>query len=389
MQPRHALLLTTLLVTTHAVAQDRPGDAEFCRRYAATSAAVAEAAIAINPACLDPGRGVHADRPSHARWCARTPAQEVEGAATHIQRLASRCTKGALAEPSDYGGFHIAGGNERFEKPYAIVRQWEVRAASSGGTFMYCVAVLRKDDRNVRIGHDADFQENGQWQLAVPVTSRKEWEGTLEVDGSRRNAQGTSLSGWTIAWLHGEDVDRLRNGSNAIVGVGRSDYDFSLQGAAAAMLKVQECRARKGAGSAVAAAPMPSNLLGTGAQRSLNCPERVRTSAATLTDPAQLPGFSQVIGGATSSQAFLQDVVLRTGSPDATTSAKGKAQGRQRITWTFDGADEVFVSCIYEGGISLTRPVGRPKSCVASILNSRDPGGEGGWGLTHASLRCS
>ena len=240
------LMLVGLLSAGPVLAQMPSGDAEFCQRYAAGAATVAQDAIGLNPACLEPGKGVHADRRSHAQWCARTPLQEVEGAATHIRRLASRCTKGALAEPNDYGLFDVAGRNERFEKPYGVARQWEVRAASSANTFMYCVAVLKRGDRHVRLGFDTNPFGEGQWQLAVPVPSNKDWEGALEVDGRSRSINGNAVPGWSIAWLGAMEVDDMRDGRDAILGVGKMDYDFSLEGVAAAMLKVEECRSRKG-----------------------------------------------------------------------------------------------------------------------------------------------
>lgn len=259
-------LCVGLLVAGAASAQAQPGDADFCRRYAAAAGGAAEDAIAVNPSCLDPGKGVHPNRQAHAEWCARTPSEKVEGAATHIVRLASRCTQGALAAPTDYGGFDVAGANQTFEKPYGTARDWQVLSASSGSTFLYCVAVSKRDGREVRIGLDSTvLGAAGQWQVAVPVQSRKDWAGTFEVDGKGlgngggSQIGGTALPGWTIAWLSAGEVDGMRKGRMAVLGAGKQDYDFSLEGAAAALLKVEECSARKGLGASAMAMPAPAH----------------------------------------------------------------------------------------------------------------------------------
>jgi len=253
MHLRNLILIACLLSAYQAAAQT--GDAEFCRRYAAAAARAAQDAIALNPACLDPSKGVHPVQKAHNEWCMRTPSQDVEGAATHIQRLASRCTKGALAAPTEYGGFDVAGDNERFEKPYGVAREWDVRAATSGSTFMYCVAVSKREGRDVRVGIDTTVMDQagaGQWQVAVPFTSEKVWDGNFKVDGKGTgNGGGSQISGasvqsWSIAWLTAGDVDAMRKGKRAMLSVGKQTYDFSVEGAAAALLKVEECRARKG-----------------------------------------------------------------------------------------------------------------------------------------------
>lgn len=120
-----------------------------------------------------------------------------------------------------------------------------------------------------------------------------------------------------------------------------------------------------------------------------SCPERVRTLAATPADPARLAGFTPVVGGETSSQAFLQDIALRTGSAEAGAPASGKAEGKTKITWTFDGTAEVFAACLYEGGVGLTRALGRPKTCTAALQRSRDARSPEGWGMEKASFRCN
>lgn len=249
---RFALIVALLSSPAAAEPKEPAGDAQFCRAYAASAATAAEDAIRRNPSCQDFSKGVHGVVAMHVDWCSRTPRSEVEGASIHIRRLASRCTDGDLAMPTDYGGYDIMG-NARFEsKIYGEARQWTVYAAFSGRTFMYCSAVNR-EERGVRIGVDkAEPASGGQWQLAVPVKSRKDWQGTLEVDGKGsgngggNQASGTVKGDWTIVWLTMGDVDVLRQGSEAVVGVGKSDFAFRLDGAAAAIKKIEECLARSG-----------------------------------------------------------------------------------------------------------------------------------------------
>jgi hypothetical protein len=245
------LTLVALLVSTAAFAQGSPGDDTFCRQYADTVATAAEDAIRTNPACLDPGRGVHGDRDMHRQWCARTPQDRVESASVHVRRLAARCGT-LLVAPQDYGGYAIIGDGQ-MEQPYGRARQWQVSAAFSGRLFMYCVAETRIGDSTVRIGVDRSMPGDGtQWQLAVPVRSNPDWQGRLEIDGSEpagragADVSGTAVFDWTIAWLNMGQVDALRNGQQAVLGVGRADYDFSLAGIAAAITKVEECRQRLG-----------------------------------------------------------------------------------------------------------------------------------------------
>lgn len=229
------------------------GEAAFCQQYATAVSAVAKDAIAINASCQDFSKGVHAVAKAHVDWCLKTDRTAVEGAATNIRRLASRCTNGAIASPAEYGGYNIVG-NDRFERPYAAAGKWDVRAALSGQTFMYCVAVSNVDGRKVRLG--VDLVQPGatqQWQLAVPMKGPKEWQGSFQVDGKGfGNGGGNQMSGvgengWSIAWLGAAEVDGLKKGGReGLVGVGTLDYDFSLEGVAAAIRKVEECRAKKG-----------------------------------------------------------------------------------------------------------------------------------------------
>lgn len=240
-------------VVAPMVAQAEPGDAAFCQQYAAAASTAAKDAIALNPACQDFSKGVHAVVKMHVDWCLRTDRTEVEGASTHIRRLASRCTQGALAAPTDYGGYNIVG-NDKFERPYGEAGPWQVRAAMSGQTFMYCVAVSNAGGRRVRIG--VDLVQPGaseQWQVAVPMRGPKDWQGSFQVDGrglgdrGSNQASGVGVGGWSIAWLGAPEVDGLRKGGReGLVGVETQDYEFSLQDVAAAIRMVEECRTRRG-----------------------------------------------------------------------------------------------------------------------------------------------
>lgn len=265
-----------------ALAQQPPGDAAFCNEYADTAATAAGDAIALNPNCIDYNSGVHDNRKMHYDWCLRNPRDSAEGAALHIRQLASRCTRGVIAMPNDYGGYDIAG-NRSFERPYASVRQWDVKVAVTGRTFMYCVAETGGPDHPVRIGFDRVMPGgSGQWQLAVPVQAGKDWQGQLEVDGAAPAAgagamvSGTATDGWAIAWLNMGQVDALRNGSTAVLGVGRGDYDFSLKGIAAAITKIDECRDRRGAGATAAPA----------AQKTGQAPAAAPAAQTAAADPA-------------------------------------------------------------------------------------------------------
>lgn len=285
LRPR-AVTIAALLTSGAAFAQGQPGDASFCRQYAETVATAVEDATKHDPACLDPRSGVHSDRRSHLDWCLRTPSDEVEGASTHIRRLASRCTHDFLPAPAEYGGYAIIGAGQ-FEQPYGQTRGWAVKAAFSGRLFMYCVASNNAGNRSVSIGVDQAMPgDHSQWQLAVPLPSRKDWQGRLEIDGREpANRAGADVSGsvfadYTIAWLNMGQLEALRQGDRAVLSVGKQDFDFSLAGVAAAITKVEECRARRGAVAPAAARSGPS---GQPSQPASPAPD-----AAAASEPAEL-----------------------------------------------------------------------------------------------------
>lgn len=166
-----------------------------------------------------------------------------------------------FAQQNTYGGYDIVSfpPSEAF---YAAARGWNVFHASGPSGFAYCFAEsVRSDGAALRLGWDGL-----QWQLAVPVTSYPEWQGTLQIDGmgSGRgygsggdDASGTAVGGWTIVWLGLAELDGLQKGQGAVVGIGRGDFDFSLSGSTAAILKVEECVSRQGFAPASApAAPL-------------------------------------------------------------------------------------------------------------------------------------
>jgi hypothetical protein len=68
-----------------------PGDASFCKNYAASTKRFVDGVLARQPKCLDFSRGVHGDYQMHFSWCQRTARSEVEGAARHIRDLGRQC----------------------------------------------------------------------------------------------------------------------------------------------------------------------------------------------------------------------------------------------------------------------------------------------------------
>ncbi len=163
----------------------------------------------------------------------------------------------ASAQQNSYGGYDIVAAPQR-EYFYGDMRGWGVFAANMNGRFAYCFAErLRSDGSAVRVGFDG-----GQWQIAVPIPSRPDWEGTLRIDGEgsgqgyRKGGEyisGTANGSWTIAWLGMAELEGVRKGGTALLSVGKFDYDFSLAGATAATLKVQECVDRSGQTASVPA----------------------------------------------------------------------------------------------------------------------------------------
>jgi len=163
-----------------------------------------------------------------------------------------------------------------------------------------------------------------------------------------------------------------------------------VDGASAAIAPARACSAQPFllaaalfVGLAGSLASQPARAQSSGR---IACPERLKTVSAQIADRSVIAGFTEVLGGDTTAQSWLQDVALYAAA-DETKALSGKADGRRRIVWTLDGATDVLVGCIYEGGITLTRAAGKPKSCTASILRSKDAKA-GGWGMERADFTC-
>lgn len=360
-----ALTIAALLASGAALAQGQPGDANFCRQYAVTVAIAAEDAIAMNAACRSPSTGVHGDRQMHVDWCLRTASDKVEGASVHIRRLASRCTNNALVTPTEYGGYDIVSGAQ-FERPYGNARQWEVKAAFSGRLFMYCVAENSAGGASVRLGVDQAMPGDGsQWQLAVPVRSQKDWQGRLEIDGREpagragADVSGSAAAGWSIAWLNMGHVDALRQGKQAVLGVGKQDFDFSLAGVAAAITKVEECKSRRGVVNAVAApAAQPVQM----AQQAPAQPGRgvpAGPGAALGLEPADLVEsiYRRAMTGAdafdrrTRAQ-YLSRQLVRLIVQDEQESARRQEPGKLEYSLLSGGQDELVIADLQVAEIS-------------------------------------
>jgi hypothetical protein len=161
----------------------------------------------------------------------------------------------AAASQNAYGGYDVAGPYQANESLYGSARGWDIFKAHDGNRHAYCAAVSGNSGNVARIGYDGL-----QWQIAVPIRSRPDWSGTLEVDGHVFGfASGTAVDGWTIVWIGLPELDALKTGSRAVVGAGKADYDFSLSGSAAALKKVEECQANGGVPPK--AAPPPAGAL--------------------------------------------------------------------------------------------------------------------------------
>ena len=143
---------------------------------------------------------------------------------------------------------------------------------------------------------------------------------------------------------------------------------------------------RRAATLMIAAAIMVTTSLASSADELVTCPERIETTDAKLAKPAQIVGFVPVIGGSTS-QAWLQDVALFGRIGGKLTPMPGVVKGQRRIEWRPDGQTDIWVSCVYEAGITLHRSVGQPNLCTAAFLRSTDQGGTS-WGMDRAGFKC-
>lgn len=147
----------------------------------------------------------------------------------------------ALAVPDNYEVADVAGMPGAREALYGKARDYQVFSGSVDGVFKYCVGERRFGDYPFRIGFDG-----GQWQVAVPYSTKPDYYGSYEVDGKGRGMSGTSKNNWTFWWLGMPELDQLRNGSTLIMNIGRGSADFPLNGSAATITKVEECVHRQG-----------------------------------------------------------------------------------------------------------------------------------------------
>lgn len=140
------------------------------------------------------------------------------------------------------GGFNIVGKGESKEYKYAITKGWKIYSALYKDQFAYCVGAFNfPGGGKVRLGYD-----NTQWQIALPVNNKKNWEGFLQIDKNVRHASGTAAGNWTIVWLATPDLDIIKKGFKAKLGYTRADYYFPLAGSAAVIRKVTQCVERAG-----------------------------------------------------------------------------------------------------------------------------------------------
>ncbi len=133
------------------------------------------------------------------------------------------------------------------ESNYASVRGWRVLSGAVNGRFVYCVAEHPDRSTPLRLGNSI----NGQWQLSIfqeLAAVRKDWSGSIEVDDDTRytNASGSASGKWTVAWLGLDELENIKRGRNMIFGVRKYDFEFSLAGTTAAVLKVEECLKNRG-----------------------------------------------------------------------------------------------------------------------------------------------
>ncbi|MDP2804048.1 MAG: hypothetical protein Q8O26_19430 [Phreatobacter sp.] len=123
------------------------------------------------------------------------------------------------------------------------------------------------------------------------------------------------------------------------------------------------------------------------AQQAVTCPLRMTTTAARVADPAAVAGFDRLIGHEGDSQSWLNGVAVYAGTVTAEGLIAGTPRGRRQLDWALDGQREVFVACLYEGGIVLSRGVGKARSCSAAFIRSTEPGAAH-WGLQSGQFNC-
>lgn len=188
--------------------------------------------------------------------------------------LALECARGGGlentgdTETNAYGGYDIGGTPEADESRYGSVRGWTVYSAAISDKFAYCAGEI--DDRGAawRLGWDGM-----QWQVAVAIDAKPDWNGILDVDGDSRPISGSAKGGWTLLWLGMPELERIRDGNVMIVDVGRESIDHRLIGTGAVITKIEECVRREGRGASKAPAPATPRRASTASSGAAACPD--------------------------------------------------------------------------------------------------------------------
>jgi VHL beta domain len=134
------------------------------------------------------------------------------------------------------------------DKLYGTVRGWEVRAAGENGVFLGC--------GTTRPGNNFDMllllSRDNIWELGFPTYYAAQGaQVVMDMDLDRYSDQITGVSDGTYARSSIDPVwvDSLAKGNTLWVRMEGAQYQLSLRGSAAAILKVQECVNRYNAAS--------------------------------------------------------------------------------------------------------------------------------------------
>ena len=136
----------------------------------------------------------------------------------------------------NYQTFNIAQGNEANDEFYDNTGEWAIIANKVSGNKGYCTAVAHPNDQAIRLGYDG-----GQWQLAIPVRSKPEWNGSIEIDGKTTGASGTSEGNWTYVWLHLSDYESIRQSKTFVVNIEKASFNYQFNGMANVGDIVERC----------------------------------------------------------------------------------------------------------------------------------------------------
>ena len=89
-----ATAITIAIAASPALAQNKPTNDRFCKKYATKATNFSKNAISRNASCLNPSKGVHTNYQSHYDWCRRNARKTVNGARKNIRRLTRQCAGG-------------------------------------------------------------------------------------------------------------------------------------------------------------------------------------------------------------------------------------------------------------------------------------------------------